>query len=61
MPDGTLSSGLTRPQYPTHYIQYEDNMTDTTILQTRMSLLPKIGRASGVPAGNTALCTVEKR
>ncbi len=40
----------------------EDNMTDTTILQTtRMSLSLKSVALSGVPAGNTACVPWEKR
>ena len=43
-------------------VQIEDNMSDTTILQNSTHVIkPKKSVAlSGVPAGNTALCTVGK-
>lgn len=56
-------SGLDEnPQYPTHDNNDEDNMSDTTILQNNTHVIkPKKSVAlSGVPAGNTALCTVGK-
>ncbi len=48
MPDGTTFNPPTvrayTPQYPTHYNNDEDNMTDTTILQTTRTVIkPKIG------------------
>ena len=56
-------SGLDeKPQHPTYDNNDEDNMSDTTILQNNTHVIkPKKSVAlSGVPAGNTALCTVGK-